>query len=525
MSKKNYDAILNRKNFVLWLALKHHITHKRINLDFREHKFLKQIYIDQSPYLVIIKSTQCGISEYLLVRALGHAINGMNVFYVFPTDTLVNRFVRERLDKSINYTDYYRSLEKQIKEETTKRAESMKLKDIGEGNIAFVGSNSEASFTEYPADEVIIDELDQCNQKNIKMAPERLSHSEYRWQIKVSNPTYEGLGIDEEFKKTNQMEWHIKADCGHWVNLDWEKHIVRKIDDNNYAIRDGKWKWDSNRDIYPICHKCEKPVNRKGPGAWVATKDLQLRGLRINKLFSGTTTILEILNHFQDGLTDDDEMQRVYNADFGKAYTAEGAKISRKLIEECVGSYGQGPEKGVCITGIDIGSFYNFLIMRILPDGRFKVLLIGKTKETKQLISTLKEYNVHIGIIDGAYDTREAKRIASKIKLMFLCYFGNVKKDTIDLQARMITVQRTPCLDAVKELHVLKSIIYPANTMGNEEFINQMTASTRVFNKEKKQFGKIGAYEWVEGNKPDHWFLACGYGLIAKRLLVLLQQR
>lgn len=523
MSEKQVDIFCRKNEFPLWLALKHHRTHKNESLDFKDHSYLRQIYTDKNPYIIIMKSTQCGVSEFLLIRALAHAIQGMNVFYVFPTDILVNRFVRERLDKSIGYTKYYKSMERMIRKETAKRAESMKLKDIGDGNIAFVGSNSEAGFTEYPADEVIIDELDRCDQANIKMAKERLSHSKYRWQIKVSNPTYEGLGIDAEYTNTDCKHWHIKADCGHWIKINWFEHIVRKLDDGRYLIRDTKWRWNNNRDIYPICDQCGKVFNRKNPGEWIGEKNSVKSGYQISKLFSGTTTIVEMLSSFRDSLKDDEEKQRFYNADLGVAYTAEGAKISTLMIQKCIDSYQPGPEEGIIIAGIDIGTFYNYVIKRILPDGRLKTLYIGKCRETKELIAKLQEYNITLGVIDGAYDTREAKRIAAKFRLMFLCYFGNVKTDNIDISRKILTVQRTPALDAVKEAVVTQNIIYPANTLGNTEFINQMTASTRVFNKDKKQFGKTGVYEWVEGSKEDHWFLATAYCLIAKRLLYLLQ--
>jgi hypothetical protein len=236
-----------------------------------------------------------------------------------------------------------------------------------------------------------------------------------------------------------------------------------------------------------------------------------------------------MLEHFRKGLVDDEEKQRFYNADLGKAYTAEGAKISEKMILECREEYQPGPEKGVVLAGIDIGTFYNAVIKMILPDGRLKTLKIYKTRETEQLLNILIEYGVKVLVIDGAYDTREAKRIAAKLRqqgvIAFLCYFGSVKKDTIDIIGGMITVQRTPALDAVKEAIVIKNIIYPANIGGEQEFIAQMTASTRVFNKDRKQFGKVGVYEWVEGSKADHYFLATAYCLIAKRLLILLKDR
>lgn len=522
----NYLEILKEENLLLWLALRHHRTHKRERLDFTDHLFLKDIYTDDSPYQVIIKSTQAGVSEYELVRSIAHALMGMNVFVVFPTEVLVGRFVNGRFNKSMQYTMYYKQLQKLIRENEEKRTDSMRMIDVGDGNICYVGSNSEANFTEYPADEVIIEELDQCDLKNIKMAKERLSHSKYRWQLLISNPTYEGMAIDEEYNDTDQMEWHIKADCGHWINLDWFEHVVKEIDKKRYIIRDTNWTWTTKRDISPICHICGKPINRRNDGEWIPGKPHnKKRGRRVTKLFSGTTSILEILTRFQTGLKDDSELQRVYNADFGKAYTPEGSKITRKMIQECVGDYAEGPEKGINIAGIDVGGFFNYVIKRVLPDGRLKTLKVGKERNTDTLIKILKEYKITAGIIDGLPETRESKKIASKFKLMFLCYFGPAKNDSIDLQRKTITVQRTPCLDAVKDALMFKTIIYPQNIMSNDEFVKQMTASTRVVNKEVKAGTSKVTVDWVEGSKDDHYFLATGYCLIAKRLLVLLQQR
>ena len=526
MAAEKLDCYLHKNNFLLWIALKHHKTHKHKPLDFANHQYLKQIYSDNSDYIIIVKSTQCGITEYLIVRAMAKAINGQSIFYVLPTYTLVNRFVRNRIDKSILNTPYYHGLSKIAKEEDSRRSESMTLKDIGLGNVAFVGSNSTAGFTEYPADEIIIDEMDECDQDNIKMAWERLSASEFMTQIKVANPTIEGYGIDAEYAKTNQMEWFIKHDCGNWIKLDWFKHIVKEIDNGRYMIRDQEWEWDSGRDIYPICDKCNKPiVDRKQPGWWVAKTANNNHGYRVTKLFSGNVSIVQMLDRFQDGLVKDIALQRFYNADLGQAFTASGTKITRKMIEDCVGDYSPGPEDGLCLAGIDVGTFYNYVIKKIMPGGTLKTLAIGKVRDTEEMINVLREYKISAGIIDAGPETREAKKIISKFKLLFGCYFGNVKSDKIDFQGKTVTVQRTPALDAVKESLLTNTIIYPKNILGDQEFINQMTASVRVYNPERKVLGSAGAYEWTEGSKADHYMLATAYCLIARRLVILLQKR
>ena len=509
----------------MWLALKHHKTHKKNYLNFKTHPYQIKIYHDKSPYIAIIKSTQNGISEYLLVRALAHAISGMNVFYVLPTFELVKRSVDERYTKSVENTMYYRQMVRMVKDEMdVKQTESVKSKDIGNGNIAFVNSGSSSGFTEYPADEIIIDELDKCDNVNVEMAIERLAASEYRWQIKISNPTYKNTGIDAEFKDTDRQEWYVKCPSGHDVKLDWFKHIVRQTDDNRYVIRDEDWNWDSERDVYPMCDKCGKPIDRKSKGIWIPGAKSDKRGYRLTKLFSGTVTIFEMMDRFQKGLKNDNIMQRFYNADLGEAFTAKGSSIDEEMISSCIRDYREGKEDGLIIAGIDVGTYYHFVIKKIMPDQTLKTLLIHKVIDTDELISVLKDYKVVAGVIDGLPETREAKKISRAFKLMVLCYFGNVKSDSINLVNRTITVQRTPSIDAVKEAVLTNVIQYPININSNKEFIEHMTSSVRVYNADRRVGGQIGAYEWVEGSNPDHYLLATAYCLIARRLLVLLKR-
>jgi phage terminase large subunit GpA-like protein len=148
-------------NPTLYFALNGHRTHRGKRLDFSQNPFQVQIYHDTHPWTVIPKSTQCGISEWLMTTAIGNAYAGRNVFYVLPTGLLVGRFVKERFDKTIQLTPIYQQLGAADKEQGRRNAMSVTMKQLGPGTIAYVGSNSPASFTEFAADIGIIDELDK----------------------------------------------------------------------------------------------------------------------------------------------------------------------------------------------------------------------------------------------------------------------------------------------------------------------------------------------------------------------------
>lgn len=524
-SRKNENrdkkaAVLKRENFTAWCALKHHRTHTGKRLTFHDHHYLKEIYFDKNPFIAIIKSTQCAITEYLICRALTKSIKGWSVFYVLPTYNLVQRVVKNRLDKSVQNTLYYQTLEKMVnKDDSSKRSQSMSLKHYGAGAIAFVGSNSTVGFTEYPADELIIDEQDECDQDNLAMAWERLSHSEYRYQVRAGNPTIEGYGIDLEYKDTDQKEWLLRCPkCRKWTNIDWYKNVVREIEDQIYVIRDEDFDWNKGTDIRPVC-SCGRPIDRHSNGVWVNKVESHKSGYAISKLFSGKTTMIELMDRFQEGLTNPAKMQRFQNADLGKAYTSKGAKVDEGMLNQCMGEYKNGKisDAGIGIMGIDVGAVLNIMIGRLLPNKKIMVTYITEMEpDEKAVIELIERFGVKIVVVDALPELYFVKKLKAVSNNVFSCYFNNSKKDPVDT-SRNVSVDRTSTLDEVRELLYTKGMILPAGSNNIPGFYEQMTASTRIFD---EKIGKTGAYVWREGTRPDHYFLTAGYMVIAAKIIV-----
>lgn len=68
--------------------------------------------------------------------------------------------------------------------------------------VRFVGSNSEANLESYPYGMVIIDELDRCDPMVIDQARETVKTFPESKIIKVSTPSFAGVGIDAEYNGT-----------------------------------------------------------------------------------------------------------------------------------------------------------------------------------------------------------------------------------------------------------------------------------------------------------------------------------
>lgn len=509
------EIYLYKNHFITWLACKQHRTHKGEMLDFVNYPYLRQIYFDDESKSSM-KSTQSGVSEELIVEAIGHALKGMSIFYVLPTIQLMGRFVQNRYYKSVEHSEFYKRISR---EGETKDASSMSLQHVGKGSIAFVGSNSPKVFTEYPADMVIIDELDQCNAENIEMAWERMSNSNYRREIKVSQPTVDGRGIHAVWLDSCQYKWYIKCDCGHEFHPDFFTHVLRKINESDYVIIDSEYDWQSGRDINLICDKCGRPVDRKKEGRWIERFKGKPSCYHISKLFSTKVSLLEIVERFTAGLHNAYKMQRVYNGDLGLPYTAKGSKLDDIDLDKCVGDFNLDRPSYPCVMGVDVGSMLHVRINELLPDGRIKAVYIGSVKDPEEVESLYNQYGVKIAVIDANPERRMAEKLCIKLKGMFRCFYGNeLKSDNINSDKKAITVDRTSALDNVIERVLSQSLLLPRNASTISEYYDHMKASTRIYDPDINA-GK-GAYRWIESG-ADHFFHAEAYSLIAKNLLIM----
>jgi hypothetical protein len=525
MTKEALNLHLERKHHALWLAINHHRTHKNEPVTFQGYPYLKAIYLDTSPHIVVIKSTQSGLSEYLTVQGISKAMRGRSVFHVLPTGNLRNRYVKNRFDKSVQNTAFYYEMieDAEDKKRYGRGSESVSLKHVAGGTIAYVGSNSEASMTEFPADDLIVDEQDQCDLNILPMAEERLANSPDPTRTFISNPTIEGYGIDEEYSETDQKRWFIKCPhCGHWQHPGWFTHVVQEIEKDDYVIRDAEFDWADDRDINMVCEKCAKGFQKGVQGEWVRTySDRRKSGYQISKLFSAKTSIREMMERFSKGLVKPIILQRFYNADLGLAFTAEGAKITEDLLNASLGEHRNGSQlPGAAVMGIDVGSVSNYTIGYVQPTGTILAAEIGLVKTDADEINRLaRERGVRLIVIDSRPEGAVVRKLKELFRFTFAAiYTQESMKETVD-NYRNVKIDRTTSLDAVKEALIIGKIKLPANAPGIEDFYEQMTAATRIFDPEA--FQGQGAYKWTEGSKADHYHHAMNYMHIASRILSL----
>ena len=523
LTTKDIGERVRATNPQLFAALSYHRTHRGKKLDFESFPSLKAIYADDRPKGCSLKSTQGGISEFLLCKGVAHAGSSRNVFWVLPTYTLVARFVRERFDRTMAATEQYRQMVSQV--DAGRFADSTTMKQFGNGTIAFVGSNTASAFTEFPADTLIVDELDQCDAGNVVMAWERLSASESPSEWYISNPTITGYGIDIKYAESTQGRWHIKCpSCGKWQHPTFIGNVVKQIDDHDYLILDQSYEMETGAEPAVVCTKCGGVLDRYSDGVWVEKyPKREMAGYHYNKLFTARVSVSALLERFVRSEGDETLRQRVWNADFGLAYNAPGARITREGILEARGQYRAGEVvPGAVVMGVDVGSYFHCVVGIVRPEPHpLRVVDTFSVRDPEQVRDKMREWKPRAFVIDALPETRVSRNLAGSTRNGYVCYFGNGKADI--LSKGSLTVNRTSVLDSVKAAIVQKTIEFPQGIENVDDFVDHMTASTRVFVEGAN--GGEGAYVWQEGSKPDHYLLATTYMVLAARMLIMATTR
>ncbi|MBU1948029.1 MAG: phage terminase large subunit family protein, partial [Candidatus Eisenbacteria bacterium] len=170
---------------------------------FEGHEYLRAIYDDIAPYIVLSKAAQIGGTTWAILKSIHACLTGLNVVYFFPTRTDVIEFSKSRVSPLLNDNPF---LSRMMTDTDTAG-----LKRIGDAHLYLRGMQSTVGMKSVPADMIVFDELDETPPAAKAMAKERLAHSDYKRIIELSNPSLPDYGIDEAYQKSDQRHWTLKC--------------------------------------------------------------------------------------------------------------------------------------------------------------------------------------------------------------------------------------------------------------------------------------------------------------------------
>ncbi len=463
-------------------------------IEFDNHRFLLQPYMDKSKRQVARKSTQVGWSTLAIIRAI-HIANYLqaNVIYTLPSKSVVKDFVTPKVDPLIETNPIIKAMIGQT--------DSTALKAVGKRFIYFRGSWEQGSAITISGDVLINDEYDRSNQLVLETYKTRLDASAlnnpdfgYEWHF--SNPTTPGAGVDQLWDESDQKHWYIRCSrCNKDQYLEWPDNI------------------DIERACY-ICKHCKRPlsqVDRKN-GAWFAHRASDISGYWINQLMVPWIPAEKIIRNSKQNAAN------FHNFTLGLPYVASEDRITGEMIKSAI-ILEENPRTDVAI-GVDIGITKHYVI-----GNRFGIFRIGTCQTWEELEDLRNRYSAYM-VIDAMPMPDPVLRLVQKYPgKIWMNYFSENKKqlDVIEWgehdRAGVVYSDRTKIIDAIVADIRTQDIVFNIPPEGLAEYIKHAESMYRVVTEElTPDGGKTGkvTQRWLTiGSRADHFIFATIYWRIA----------
>ena len=337
-------------------------THTKIGISlysFKDHEFQEALLNDDAKQTNLQKCTQIGATEVAIRRALSLAniLQPYTVIYTLPTAKFANTFMKTRVSPVVNTSGDMRS-------RLSKENDNMEVKQFGDSFLYLKGAAAGNAPISIPADHLIHDEIDYCDQVIIGEYNSRLKHSKYKKIDRFSTPTLPGFGINRHFLESRRHYLMAKCDhCNHQFIPDYYDHV--KIPGYLGELRGitkftlTKIRWEEAALHCPACGKvpslqwptrewvCENPGDKYvGTGRQISPFDAPNIVTAAELVFSSTGY---------------EKIQGFVNADLGLPMEDADATLVEADFATVFSNF-QLDSGVVYVMGVDVGALYHFAV-------------------------------------------------------------------------------------------------------------------------------------------------------------------
>lgn len=443
-------------------------------IEFRDHAFLIDPYLDNTPRQVIMKCAQIGWSTLAILRSFHLAYYARaNIIHTFPSRNMSKDFVVPKVNPLIAKN---KCLAELIGEDT------VTLKGVAGRYIYYRGSYEQTEAISISAHILINDEFDRSNQKVLKTYRSRLDdvareRPELGWEWQFSNPSIPGAGVSVWWELSDQKHWFVKCPK---CKREWYLKFPENI---NFETK------------MKVCAKCHRPLSREDliKGRWVRKYlNRKISGYWISQMMVPWISAEKII---EDSGGDQDIF---HNFTLGLPFISKDTSVSREAILKCL-SPGYNPQTNVAI-GVDNGVQKHYVV-----GNKYGIFKIGVTEDWEEIENMRNRYGA-IMVIDALPYPNTPRKMSDKYPgKVFLHYYQPDRKriGIIRWDEQVVRSDRTKIIDSVVGDFNAGDITLNMTERALEDYIYHWAQIYRMI-KLTPQGIKKPSWETIEG-RPDHF--------------------
>lgn len=411
-------------NSIAWCINNKIKNEKADEMEFADHKFMIEPYLDNTPRQAIIKCAQIGWSTLAIIRSfhLAH-FAGANIIHTFPSRNMSKDFVIPKVNPIIANNPFIKNII---------ATDSLTLKEVktpmGNRFIYYRGSYEQNEAVSISANILIEDEYDRSDVKVLETYRSRLDDSlrdrpELGWEWQFSNPTIPGKGVDRLYQESTQKQWVVK--CRH---CNKEQVLV----------------WPDNINLetkQKICIKCHGEIDRENvrDGRWISFHpEREVSGYHISQMMVPWIPASKIIEDSKRSA------EVFHNFTLGLPYIEKDSALTREAIIRCLAP-GYNNMTNVAM-GVDNGIKKHYVI-----GNRMGIFKVGVTDDWGEIESLRSRYGATM-VIDALPYPNVPRTFAEKYPgKVYLHYYQQDKKSMgmvyWDHAESMVKTDRTKMFD------------------------------------------------------------------------------
>lgn len=395
------------------------------NYSWKHHPWVREILDSEASFNYAMKAAQLGITEVAINRAL-YVLDRLHrdVLYVLPTALNASDFSKARFGGALQLSPYIKSM--------FTSTDTVNLKQAGANSLYIRGSRGDSNLKSIPVSDLVMDEVDEFDQKQIWLALERLSGQVHKHVWGVSTPTIPNYGIHKLYMTSTQEHFVFQCPrCSRWTELLWPD-CIEIVGETVYDPR--------CQESFLKCKECGGRLEHRDKPNWLCTatwksmapnSNPDIRGFHVSQLYSFTVSPGELVVAYHRGRGDEAAAKEFNNSKLGLPFLGDGAQITDDMIDRCIKNHtinDPRPKVGgqkLITMGVDQGktgyiSVVDWQLERMDRDinavALGKLLWYGKFGEEdwKYLDELMREWQVLACVVDADPNINEARRFARR---------------------------------------------------------------------------------------------------------------